>query len=138
MSERYILLIEDNRRDVEIILSLLHEAGTAEQVVALFDGEEAIQYFTHTGAFTDRRADEPYVILLDVKMPKVNGLEFLEWIRRDPNLRKIAVILLTSSRQEKDLMAAYDLQADGYLIKPAKPQQLASTIESAVKSAANR
>lgn len=134
----YILLVEDNPRDVEITLDLLKEAGNRSEIIVLNDGESAMAFLERRGEFISRREGFPRVILLDIKMPRVSGLEVLRAIKGNPALRAIPVVLLTSSRQEQDMLAAYDLKADGYAIKPPKPAQLASTIESAIRAAASR
>jgi len=136
--EGYILLVEDNPRDVEITLDLLKESGDRSTVVVLDDGEQAIQYLERRGEFENRRRDLPRVMLLDIKMPKVGGLEVLRMMKRERELSAIAVVLLTSSRQEQDMLAAYDLHADGYLIKPTTPKRLAEAIETAIRAAATR
>jgi CheY-like chemotaxis protein len=136
MIER-VLLAEDNPRDVEITLSVLEEAGVRAQVDVVRDGEEAIDYLLRRAAFRMRGPD-PSIVLLDIKMPKVNGLDVLRVIRADPALRPLPVVLLTSSRQEQDLAIAHELKADGYLIKPAQPQKLASTLTSAIEAAGAR
>ena len=136
MIER-VLLAEDNPRDVEITLALFEQAGIDAVVDVVRDGEEALDYLNRRGAHRLRGPD-PSIVLLDLKMPKVNGLEVLRVIRSDPSLRSLPVVLLTSSRQEHDLGRAFELQADGYLIKPAQPKQLAAALASAVEAAAAR
>jgi len=134
----YMLFVEDNPRDVEITLDLLHQAGNRWEVIVLNDGESAMAFLERRGEFSSRREGFPRVILLDIKMPRISGLEVLRAIRDNPALGAIPVVLLTSSRQEQDILAAYELKADGYAIKPPKPAQLAATIESAIQAAAVR
>lgn len=119
----YILLVEDSPKDVEIISSLLNEVASDSEVVVMSDGEAALDHL--------RSAPPPVLILLDIKMPKVNGLEVLKAVKSDPKLQAVPVVLLSSSRAEQDLATAYEHRADGYLIKPVRAQQLASAITSA-------
>jgi len=123
-----ILLVEDNARDVEITLANLRNSGVDASVQVVRDGEQALDYLHRRKEFALRSAEGPDVLLLDVKMPKVSGLEVLRAMKSDPVLRNIPVILLTSSREEQDLAAAYQWGAEGYLIKPVRPEQLAATI----------
>lgn len=130
-----ILLVEDNARDIEITLSNLRDSGITASVHVVRDGEEALNYLYRRHEYALRSTAEPALVLLDIKMPKVNGLEVLRALKSDPALRSIPVILLTSSRQEQDLAAAYEFRAEGYLIKPVRPQQLAATIAAATGGA---
>lgn len=130
-----ILLIEDNARDIEITLTNLRESGIDASVHVVRDGEEALNYLYRRHEFALRSTAEPALLLLDIKMPKVNGLEVLRAVKSDPALRSIPVVLLTSSRQEQDLAAAYEWSAEGYLIKPVRPQQLAAMIAAATGGA---
>lgn len=136
--DRHFLLVEDDPRDVELILNALLEAGETAEVTVLHNGQEALDYLDRRGEFRLRRPQPPSLLLLDVKMPKVGGLEVVRALRADEGMRGIAVVLITSSRQEKDMLAAYKLQLDGYLVKPVGAQQLAATIESALHAAAGR
>lgn len=131
-----ILLVEDNARDIEITLASLRSSGLPAEVHVLRDGEEALNYLYRRGLFA--LSPTPAVVLLDIKMPKVSGLEVLKTLKSDPVLRSLPVILLTASRAEQDLAAAYEWRADGYLIKPARPEQLATTIEAATGGAIKR
>ena len=132
MSE-HILLAEDNPRDVEITLDVLAGARPGSIVTVVHNGEEALDFVYRRGDFRLRGPAEPSLILLDVKMPKVDGLELLARLRSDSGLSRIAIVMLTSSRQEKDLLTAHDSQADGYLIKPVSPERLAGAIELALR-----
>jgi len=114
----YILLAEDDPKDVELTLQALDEYHLANKVAVVNDGEEALEYLYRQGKHKDRPQGLPAVILLDVKMPKVDGLEVLSRIKQDPALRTIPVALLTSSRMEEDLVRGYELGANAYVVKP--------------------
>jgi CheY-like chemotaxis protein len=112
------MLVEDNPNDVELTLTALREANLANEVVVQNDGEQALDYLFRRGAHAGRPIGQPAVILLDLKMPKVDGHEVLRQIRGDPELRLIPVVVLTSSREEKDLYESYDSGANAYVVKP--------------------
>lgn len=128
-----ILLAEDNTRDVEIALANLREGGITASVQVVRDGEAALNYLYRRDEFALRTSANPAVLLLDIKMPKVNGLEVLKTVKTDAALRGIPVILLTSSREERDLAAGFEWQANGYLIKPVRAELLAKTIIAAAE-----
>ncbi len=113
-----ILLVEDDRKDVELTLEALSEYNLANEVVVARDGGEALDYLYRKGKFSTFADGNPAAILLDLKLPKVNGLEVLTQIRSDEKLKKIPVIVLTSSRQEEDLKKSYDLGVNAYVVKP--------------------
>jgi len=113
-----ILLVEDDRKDVELTLEALSEYNLANEVVVARDGEEALDYLYRRGKFKTVADGNPAAILLDLKLPKVNGLEVLGQIRGDEKLKKIPVIVLTSSRQEEDLKKSYELGVNAYVVKP--------------------
>jgi CheY-like chemotaxis protein len=113
-----ILLAEDNPHDVELTLAALDEHKLANEVVVVRDGEEALDYLFRRGGHGDRPAANPALVLLDLKMPKVDGLEVLRAVKDDPDLRRIPVVMLTSSREEPDLKASYALGANAYVVKP--------------------
>ncbi|HEY1763736.1 MAG TPA: response regulator [Opitutaceae bacterium] len=115
---RSVMLVEDNPNDVELTLTALREANLANEVVVQNDGEQALDYLFRRGAHAGRPIGQPAVILLDLKMPKVDGHEVLRQIRGDPELRLIPVVVLTSSREEKDLYESYDSGANAYVVKP--------------------
>ena len=118
MNLKHILLVEDSPYDVELILTALAENHVANEVVITRDGEEALDYLYRRGAFEQRPDCNPAVVLLDLKMPKVNGLEVLKQIKADPALKAIPVVMLTSSREERDLVSSYRLGANAYVVKP--------------------
>lgn len=113
-----ILLVEDNPNDVELILAALSENGLVNDICVAHDGEEALDYLLRRGAHEARPMGNPKVVLLDLKLPKVDGLEVLERIKTDPDLKTTPVVMLTSSREERDLLRSYDLGANAYVVKP--------------------
>jgi CheY-like chemotaxis protein len=129
----YVLLVDDSPKDVEIISSLLEELSADDGLVVLNDGEAALNYLYRRFEYSLRSSPQPYLILLDIKMPKVSGLEVLKAMKSDANLESIPVVLVSSSRAEKDLAMAFEYQANGYVIKPIRVQQLAAAIDSAAR-----
>jgi two-component system response regulator len=118
-AEKKILLVEDNRKDVELTLLALKENHIANEIDVVRDGAEALEYLFATGAYASRDVtDWPAVVLLDIKLPKVDGLEVLRRVRADPRTRRIPIVLLTSSSEEQDKMLGYDLGANSYVRKP--------------------
>lgn len=115
-----ILLVEDTPEDVELTLSALADNRLANEVVVVGDGEEALDYLYSRGAYRLRTPGHPAVVLLDLKLPKVSGLEVLEVVKQDPGLKTIPVVMLTSSREDKDLEAAYQFGVNAYVVKPVK------------------
>jgi CheY-like chemotaxis protein len=113
-----ILLVEDDPNDVELTLSALTESHLANEVVVARDGEEALDYLFRRGTYASRGEANPAVMLLDLKLPKVDGLEVLERVKADPHLRAIPVVVLTSSREEQDLVRSYHLGTNAYVVKP--------------------
>ncbi|GAB3465975.1 response regulator [Massilia terrae] len=113
-----ILLVEDNPHDLELTLIALSKSQLANEVVIARDGAEALDYLHRRGQFKDRIQGSPAVVLLDLKLPKVDGLEVLKEIRTSPNLRSQPVVMLTSSREEQDLVRSYELGVNAYVVKP--------------------
>jgi CheY-like chemotaxis protein len=113
-----ILMVEDDPNDVELTLTALAEYNLANEVVVTRDGEEALDYLYCRGNFVGRTSDNPAVLLLDLKLPKVDGLEVLQQIKSDEKLRMIPVVVLTSSNEEKDMVASYKLGVNAYVVKP--------------------
>lgn len=113
-----ILLVEDDPRDVELILESLGDYNLANEVIVARDGEEALDYLYHRGNFKTRPDGNPAVVLLDLKLPKVNGMEVLRQIRSDGKLKMMPVVILTSSREEKDWVESYKLGVNAYVVKP--------------------
>lgn len=113
-----ILIVEDNPQDVELTLEALSEHNLANLVETVGDGVEALEYLNYKGKYTNRKKGNPVVILLDIKMPKMDGIELLEHIRADENLKMLPVVMLTSSREEPDLIKCYKLGVNAYVVKP--------------------
>lgn len=113
-----ILLVEDNPRDIELTLAALEENRLANEVVVVRDGEEAIDYLDRRGIFRLRAEGNPAVVLLDLKLPKIDGLEVLEHVKTSTSLQTVPVVMLTSSREEPDLTRSYKLGANAYVVKP--------------------
>ena len=124
-----ILLVEDNPHDAEMTLSALSEHHLSNEVVLARDGEEALDYLYSRGKFAERAAGNPIVILLDLKMPKVDGLEVLRIIKADAALKAIPVVMLTSSREEPDLVRSYALGVNAYVVKPVGFQQFLDAVK---------
>ncbi len=124
-----ILLMEDNPKDVELTLAALDEHNLANEVVVTRDGAEGLDYLYMRGQFQMRANGNPAVILLDLKMPKVDGLEVLRQVKSDPNLKTIPVVMLTSSREEKDLVLSYNLGVNAYVVKPVNFQEFLNAVK---------
>ena len=124
-----ILIVEDDPKDVELTLTALEEYNLANEVVVTRDGEEALDYLYCRGNFTTRTNDNPAVLLLDLKLPKIDGLEVLQQIKSDEKLRMIPVVVLTSSREEKDMVASYKLGVNAYVVKPVDFHEFVNAIK---------
>ncbi|MFC7513658.1 response regulator [Herbaspirillum sp. GCM10030257] len=123
-----ILLVEDNPNDLELTLIALEKSQLANEVIVLRDGAEALDYLNCQGAFVSRPAGNPAVILLDLKLPKVDGLEVLRHIRSTPSLKSSPVVMLTSSKEEQDLLRSYELGVNAYVVKPVDFQEFVRAI----------
>lgn len=115
-----ILLAEDNPKDAELTLEALAENNLANRVTVVKDGVEALAYLRCEGKYGTRRPGNPAVVVLDIKMPRMDGIEVLRAIRSDPALKRIPVVMLTSSREEHDLIRSYELGSNAYVVKPVK------------------
>ena len=124
-----ILIVEDDPKDVELTLTALEEYNLANEVVVTRDGEEALDYLYCRGNFKMRTSDNPAVLLLDLKLPKVDGLEVLQQIKSDEKLRMIPVVVLTSSREERDMVASYKLGVNAYVVKPVDFHEFVNAIK---------
>ena len=124
-----ILIVEDDPKDVELTLTALEEYNLANEVVVTRDGEEALDYLYCRGNFKMRTSDNPAVMLLDLKLPKVDGLEVLQQIKSDEKLRMIPVVVLTSSREERDMVASYKLGVNAYVVKPVDFHEFVNAIK---------
>jgi DNA-binding response OmpR family regulator len=124
-----ILLVEDDPRDVELTMTALEEYNLTNEVVVAHDGEEALDYLYYRGKFESRTNQNPAVLLLDLKLPKVDGLEVLEKIKSDDKLKMIPVVVLTSSREERDMVASYKLGVNAYVVKPVDFHEFVNAIK---------
>lgn len=124
-----IVLAEDNPRDAELALAAMEEHHLADKVVVCRDGAEVLDYLYCRGRYKTRLQGNPAVVFLDLKMPKVDGLEVLRTIKADARLRPIPVVMLTSSREERDLAQSYALGANAYVVKPVEFQQFLKAVK---------
>jgi CheY-like chemotaxis protein len=118
MNLKTILIAEDNPQDVELTIEALSEHNLANLVVSVNDGVEAMEYLNYEGKYKNRKTGNPAVILLDLKMPRMDGIEVLKTIRKDEKLKTLPVVMLTSSREEPDLKKCYELGVNAYVVKP--------------------
>ena len=125
---RTILLAEDNPKDAELTLMALGQHNLANDVLWVRDGAAVVDYMYQRGEYADRPNGNPAVILLDLKMPKVDGMEALRTIRSDPDLRMTPVVILTSSREERDVVESYSLGANAYVVKPVRFEEFVSAV----------
>ena len=123
-----ILLVEDDPRDVELTLTALEEHHLANKVAVVHDGEQALDYLYRRGEFKTRAAGNPILVLLDLKMPKVNGLEVLKLIKADADLKLIPVVVLSSSREAPDLVECYQHGVNAYVVKPVDSAQFMKAV----------
>ncbi|MBJ2160198.1 response regulator [Variovorax sp. IB41] len=123
-----ILLVEDDKRDLELTLIALERSQLANDVIVLRDGAQALDYLRREGEYAARAEGNPAVILLDLKLPKVTGLEVLQAVRADAGLRSIPVVMLTSSQEESDVLRSYELGVNAYVVKPVAFDQFVSAI----------
>ena len=124
-----ILYAEDSAADVELTLAALEEHHLANEVVVVNDGVEALDYLHRRGSFAGREPGNPAVVLLDLKMPRVDGLEVLRQVKSDPELRTIPVVIMTSSREERDLVESYRLGVNAYVVKPVDFDQFVAAVK---------
>jgi CheY-like chemotaxis protein len=124
-----ILMVEDDPKDVELTLTALGDYHLTNEVVVVHDGEEALDYLCRRGNFKARNNENPAVLLLDLKLPKVEGLEVLRQVKSDETLRMIPVVVLTSSREESDMVASYKLGVNAYVVKPVDFHEFVNAIK---------
>mgnify|MGYP001545932725 CR=1 FL=1 len=127
---RTILLVEDSLADAEMTIDALREARLANPIVHVEDGVEALDYLRMSGRFSTREDGNPGVVLLDIKMPRMDGIEVLREIRADDNLRRIPVVILSSSREERDLAASWDFGVNAYVVKPVDASQFFDAVRT--------
>lgn len=125
-----ILLAEDSLADAEMAIDALREANLANAIVHVEDGVEAMEYLLRQGAFADREPGNPAVLLLDIKMPRLDGLEVLQRIRDNEGLKQIPVVILSSSREESDLARSWNLGVNAYVVKPVDINQFFEAVKT--------
>jgi CheY-like chemotaxis protein len=124
-----ILIVEDDPNDVELTLTALADYNLANEVVVTRDGQQALDYLNCRGEFSGRVAGNPAVMLLDLKLPKVDGLEVLQRVKADDRLKMIPVVVLTSSSEEKDMMRSYSLGVNAYVVKPVDFHEFVNAVK---------
>ncbi len=131
MTNKIILLVEDNPNDVELTKRALKKNNLLNEVVVAEDGVEALDYLFGTGEYADKdKMPLPTLILLDLKLPRVDGLEVLREIRKNPRTKRLPVVVLTSSKEDQDLIASYDLGANSYIRKPVDFKQFTEAVQN--------
>ena len=126
-----ILLAEDSPRDAELTMRALQKGGVANKILWVKDGEQALDYIFRRGAFAGRNDVVPRLVLLDLKMPRVDGIEVLEAVKADERARRIPVVIMTSSQEEQDLARSYDLGVNSYIVKPLDFSAIADLVRQA-------
>jgi CheY-like chemotaxis protein len=129
MNLKSILLVEDNPKDIELAIEALDENNLGNDVTVVRDGAEALDYLYRRGAYSNRCEGNPAVVLLDLKMPKVDGIEVLRQIKSDEQMKVVPVVMLTSSREEQDLIKSYQLGVNAYVVKPISFSQVIQAIK---------
>lgn len=124
-----ILLVEDNPKDLELTLLALEKSNLANDVITVRDGAEALDYLFRRGKYQARPAGNPAVVLLDLKLPKVDGIEVLERLKADETMGAVPVVMLTTSREEKDLIRSYKLGVNAYVVKPVAFKEFIEAIQ---------
>jgi len=130
LDREVILLVEDDANDATLIQRAFHKAGLRSNLKLVRDGEQAIQYLSGQDGYGDRdKFPVPFLVLLDLKMPGMNGFDVLEWLRREPSLKRLLVVVLTSSNLQSDVDRAYELGANSYLVKPVEFDEMVALIQ---------
>ncbi|WP_131782458.1 response regulator [Legionella gresilensis] len=124
----HILLVEDDKLDADLVIKALQSEKIYNTIDWVKDGKEALDYLRFEGMYSSRENTQPILVLLDLKMPKINGIEVLQSIRADANLKKLPVVILTSSKEEQDLVNAYNLNVNAYVVKPVDFVQFTEAI----------
>ncbi|MBI5505419.1 MAG: response regulator [Deltaproteobacteria bacterium] len=124
-----ILFVDDSTRDTELALAAFEEFRLVNEIVTVRDGAEALDYLYRRGEFAERENEDPAVVMLDLKMPKVDGMEVLRQIKGDPGLKTIPVVVMTSSREEQDLIRSYALGVNAYVVKPVKFPEFVAAVK---------
>ena len=129
-NEIEILLVEDNQDDLDMALRALRKANLTNRIQTVRDGAEALEFIFCDGAFANRKFENPpKVILLDLKLPKIDGMEVLKRIKGDPRTKTIPVVILTSSKEQKDVIEGYNLGVNSYIVKPVNFEQFAASVQ---------
>jgi CheY-like chemotaxis protein len=130
LNNRYILLVEDDENDVVLLQRAFQKGGMREAIKTVRDGQQAIAYLRGEGAYADReRFPMPFLVLLDLRMPRTDGFEVLQWIRSEPELKRLLVVVLTSSNLQSDVDRAYELGANSYLVKPVGFEEMSNLVQ---------
>ncbi|MFK4724688.1 DNA-binding response OmpR family regulator [Bradyrhizobium niftali] len=124
-----ILLVEDDPRDIELTLTALQEYNLANEVMVVRDGQEALDYLYRRGEFSERDPSPPAVLLLDLKLPKINGLEVLQQVRADQQFKVLPIVVLTSSHEERDVVRSYELGVNAYVVKPVDFHEFVNAVK---------
>ncbi len=127
---RTILLAEDSPHDAEMAIDALRESHLANPIVHVEDGVEALDYLLRRGRFADRPEEDPAVLLLDIKMPRMDGLEVLNQLRREERFKALPIVILSSSREESDLARSWDLGVNAYVVKPVDVDQFFDAVRT--------
>lgn len=125
-----VLLVEDDPRDAELALKALAASQPSPEVLHLHDGADALDFLYRRGAFAGQSSNRPAVMLLDLKMPRIDGLEVLRQVKSDPDLKTMPVVVLTSSREDQDVLETYALGANAYVVKPVRYQSFLDAIQA--------
>jgi two-component system response regulator len=128
-SVKRILLVEDSPQDAELTLRALADGHLADDVLHLRDGAEALDYVYRRGRFADRSDGQPALVLLDLKMPRVGGLEVLQQVKSDRTLKTIPIVVMTSSREDADVMRSYELGVNAYVVKPVRFREFINVVK---------
>lgn len=124
-----ILLVEDNPKDLELTLLALEKSNLANEVITVRDGKEALDYLLREGQYASRPEGNPAVVLLDLKLPKVDGIQVLQRLKADPDVQSVPVVILSTSREEKDLLRSYQLGVNAYVLKPVGFKEFIDAIQ---------
>lgn len=127
---RTVLLVEDNGNDIELALEVLSDQSFSRDIVVLKDGQQALDFLQRSGTHAERAPGNPILMMLDLKLPRVDGLEVLRRIKADPGLKSIPVVMLTSSREESDLQSSYGFGANAYVVKPVDFEEYSEALRA--------
>jgi len=130
MNSGYVLLADDNATDAELTTRALNLGGVSRNIVWVQDGEAALDYLMRKGPYADRQAGNPRLMLLDLHMPKIDGLDVLARIKADPQLRSIPIVIMSSSDQESDMIRSYEKHANSYIVKPVDFKQFTEQVST--------